>query len=528
MHRRLSLLLLPALAATGLAFAPPAAAATDVYTVTTTDDIVDAGDGLLSRREAIALAGNDAGESEIVLAPGASYPLTICNGSPPEHSNVDGDLDLPADDAGVTITGNGATIDQNCAAERVLLTQQPIVVRNLTITGGDSGSGSVFGEQPGAGIYAYEDVTVEDSRFVGNYARTGASVYAGGDIDIVRTVINGNTGTSGTAGATGVGVTSTVTATDSLVYGNTGGAQLAFSGVDDVVVRNTTITDNDAIAPNTYTSILSANHDLLVQHSTVAGNDLVNGATIYSGTTATITSSIVVNDADWPECHALTPVTTSGGGNLFRDTTCGSQPTDHTGVTNPLLTALADHGGPTMTQVPMSGSTAIDAAACDPTIATDQRGVTRPQGSACDAGAVEVGVAPDGVLRLGTGPWRGDGVHNLTGTGQTRVAVVHRGGSARFRLRADNDGELDDTFIVRGPAGRGRVLARYSVGTTDVTAAVVAGREIPLAAGGHGFVTATIRVAPGAPHGLVRSFVLRTRSSIGHAEDRVIARIRVA
>src|SRR5690349_4342977 len=148
MRRLLSVLILPALAAAGLALAQPAAAAAASYTVTTTDDVVDGGDGLLSLREAVTLAGTDDADSEIVLAPGATYHLTICNPSPPEHLNADGDLDLPADNDGVTITGNGATIDQDCAAERVLLTQQPIVVRHLTITGGDSASVSTFGEQP--------------------------------------------------------------------------------------------------------------------------------------------------------------------------------------------------------------------------------------------------------------------------------------------------------------------------------------------------------------------------------------------
>ncbi len=65
--------------------------------------------------------------------------------------------------------------------------------------------------------------------------------------------------------------------------------------------------------------------------------------------------------------------------------------------TNPNLGPLASNGGPTQTYLPAAGSPAIDKIP-NPTTAdgfslcpgTDQRGVTRPQGSKCDIGSVEV------------------------------------------------------------------------------------------------------------------------------------------
>jgi hypothetical protein len=57
--------------------------------------------------------------------------------------------------------------------------------------------------------------------------------------------------------------------------------------------------------------------------------------------------------------------------------------------TEPLLGPLQNNGGPTMTSALLSNSPAIntaDNAACPP---TDQRGVPRPQGPACDIGAYE-------------------------------------------------------------------------------------------------------------------------------------------
>jgi hypothetical protein len=55
---------------------------------------------------------------------------------------------------------------------------------------------------------------------------------------------------------------------------------------------------------------------------------------------------------------------------------------------DPLLGPLADNGGPTWTHLPQAGSPAIDGGGT--CTGVDQRGVTRPQGIACDIGAVEV------------------------------------------------------------------------------------------------------------------------------------------
>jgi hypothetical protein len=79
------------------------------------------------------------------------------------------------------------------------------------------------------------------------------------------------------------------------------------------------------------------------------------------------------------------------GHNLgFPDNSCGA----HLATGDPRLGPLADNGGPTQTMALPAGSAAIDAvpatgAGCP---ATDQRGVTRPQGPACDIGAYEAAV----------------------------------------------------------------------------------------------------------------------------------------
>ena len=86
------------------------------------------------------------------------------------------------------------------------------------------------------------------------------------------------------------------------------------------------------------------------------------------------------------ECSGLIR---SLGHNLSGDDTCKlNQPTDLS-TTNPLLGPLQNNGGPTDTHALLPGSPAIDAGDDATCPDADQRGIFRPQGLACDMGAVE-------------------------------------------------------------------------------------------------------------------------------------------
>jgi hypothetical protein len=89
------------------------------------------------------------------------------------------------------------------------------------------------------------------------------------------------------------------------------------------------------------------------------------------------------------------------GYNLTDDTSCAlAEPTDLV-VADAMLGPLQDNGGPTETHDLLPGSPAIDAGSMDcPPPDTDQRGVARPQGAACDIGAVEYLPEPRGALAL--------------------------------------------------------------------------------------------------------------------------------
>src|SRR5262249_1132149 len=91
----------------------------------------------------------------------------------------------------------------------------------------------------------------------------------------------------------------------------------------------------------------------------------------------------------------------SNGYNFSDDASCDFVGTgDRQGAGNPDLAALANNGGPTATRLPGSTSPLVDAipAASSQSdgasgVTPDQRGSRRPQGGACDIGAVEVEVA---------------------------------------------------------------------------------------------------------------------------------------
>ena len=79
-----------------------------------------------------------------------------------------------------------------------------------------------------------------------------------------------------------------------------------------------------------------------------------------------------------------------GGHNICSDSSALFTAETSRNVLDPLLGPLSDNGGPTPTLGLLTGSPAIDAGDDSVCPATDQRGVPRPQGLACDIGAFEL------------------------------------------------------------------------------------------------------------------------------------------
>jgi hypothetical protein len=149
---------------------------------------------------------------------------------------------------------------------------------------------------------------------------------------------------------------------------------------------------------------------------------------LSGGTTSLINTIVASNSAPTaPDCFGSP---TSLGNNLIGNNSGCSYSSgngDRVGTfsspKDPLLGALQDNGGPTLTHEILTGSEAIDTGNDSAAPATDQRGTSRPQGSASDIGAFE--------LVTGTS------VPGVTGWGLLAIAIVMAAFSARwFRRRA--------------------------------------------------------------------------------------------
>jgi predicted outer membrane repeat protein len=275
----------------------------------------------------------------------------------------------------------------------------------------------------GGAIYADEDgdITVIDSTVNGSDADgPGGAIWGlDGDITIVNSTLNGNRADDrgGAIGGEADVLVINSTIARNLAVAHVGGGIWSRS---DAYVINSTISDNYAegvgggiLAAGTVGLAYSTVQDNIapVAGNVGAGERLESFGSII-GPTKTETGGHV--QPTETNCHV--PTATSFGYNLVTDDSCHlSGPGDVIGG-DPMLGPLAQNGGLGETRVQQPGSPVIDripASDCSfapfedmrqiqqqledlvtyrlAIGATDQRGVTRPQGPMCDVGAVEVG-----------------------------------------------------------------------------------------------------------------------------------------
>jgi hypothetical protein len=123
-----------------------------------------------------------------------------------------------------------------------------------------------------------------------------------------------------------------------------------------------------------------------------AGAGLVSAG---DASNVTVHDSIIANGANNAahNCATFESKIVSLGNNLEDRNDCGFNQAGDLVSRDPKLGALAANGGPTQTMALTAGTPAVDAAGATCDAATDQRGVTRPQGPGCDIGAFELAVA---------------------------------------------------------------------------------------------------------------------------------------
>ena len=290
--------------------------------------------------------------------------------------------------------------------------------QNSALTGGGGGAAEGGGlASDGGGVVTLTGSTVSANS--ASMADAGAADGGGianfaGSLAIANSTISANIALSPAAGgvptAQGAGVLSSgpLAITSSTVTGNTANASSAGTaqgGAVDVsgsaTISNSTITGNSASTTGTGTSdgggvSASTSQPVTLTSSTIDANSAAggsggsNGANLFAGvaTLPSVENSIVSsgNGAGGTNCSGNV---TSQGHNVDSGKSCGFTAAGDQQGTDAQLGPLQDNGGPTQTQAVHVGSPVIDAANTADCPATDQRGVARPQGPACDIGALE-------------------------------------------------------------------------------------------------------------------------------------------
>jgi hypothetical protein len=281
------------------------------------------------------------------------------------------------------------------------------------------------GEALGGGIASNDAIELHFSTISGNsaLANVGGYAYGGGlftryGLYAAYSTISGNTATGFGYGG-GASVLGYTTIHSSVVNGNTAayGAGLAlfggYVGPGDLTIANSTIAQNHATG---FAAGIEASGPLMVSSSTIAGNigdhpSNAAGIVIEGANTLQLASSIVANNTQAGVAHDISGASAiSGSANLVGASTVALPPGTLSG--NPMLAALADNGGQTLTMRLLPGSPAIDAGS-NPTITLcDQRAGSylpngaftarflRTNGSATDIGAFESG-AGDSIFASG-------------------------------------------------------------------------------------------------------------------------------
>ena len=339
-----------------LVLALPASADAANFVVTRLDDPAPGAcaPGDCSLREAVNAANATPAADSITLG-GGTHELTQASmtGDTPAVNDLDATAPL-------TITGAGAAstaIDAN-GIDRVLdanVTAPGIVqLTAIKITGGS---------QSGIENLSGTDLRLTDSAVVGNTnagcCGGGIDSNSGGSLTLDRTTVSGNTGSSGG----GIWVAINATLTNTTISGNTATSEGGgiYNEFGTSTLTNTTIVSNTAPAGT--------------------------GGGITNYDTTQLKNSIVANNTGGNCATFSAP--TSLGHNLESGTDCAFNGPGDLQSTNPMLGPLVNNGGQTETHALLPGSPAIDAGDNVGCPATDQRGVSRPQGLACDIGAYE-------------------------------------------------------------------------------------------------------------------------------------------
>jgi predicted outer membrane repeat protein len=274
-----------------------------------------------------------------------------------------------------------------------------LIVQGSTVRGNSANRGG--------GIYVglYGVVTVTESTFSDNSTLGyGGGVFSYGRLAIQNSSFSDNSAAADGGAICNVGPMTMLNSTvfDNSASNNGGGI---FTNSEDMTVRNSTFMGNSAansgggiyshdqlpIWNSTFLSNTAKNFGggifgdwhTMMWNNTLSGNSATSGGGIRASGVLELHNTIIANSPAGGDCINVGSIVYNDR-NLIEDSTC-----DPAFNGDPVLGSLHDNGGSTWTMALLPGSPAIDAGDDGTCIPTDQRGVSRPQGSRCDIGAYE-------------------------------------------------------------------------------------------------------------------------------------------
>ena len=317
-----------------------------------------------------AARGGNGGEGGGILNDGGQITLV--------DSTVSGNSAGAAADGGdFTSAGNGT--DGGYGGGGGGIANSPastLAIERSTISGNHAGNGGAGGE--------------------GNTGGDGAGGGSGGAIlNLGQLSVSVSTISANAAGAGGSGGLGDTASGGSGGFGGSGGG--VWTSGNPVVMTNATVSGNatgtgglggdgapnGTDLPGGVGGGIDTEGDATLRNATVANNAAARAGGIFAeGGNMSETGSVIAANRPY-NCGGTF---LDDGHNLtFGDATCPGPEAD------PKLGPLRANGGPTQTIALGAGSAAVDlippASGCPP---TDQRGVARPHGAGCDAGAYEL------------------------------------------------------------------------------------------------------------------------------------------
>jgi hypothetical protein len=329
-------------------------------------------------------------------------------------------VEMATNEAGAGVGNTGVGAESGDGGNGGAIANEPsgnLTIRSsrfLTNTAGPPGqgqSGSIGGRGGGGGaIFSEGTLDIANSDFENNIAgdarsgfltdhqgsggKGGAIQIAGNGTAIIRNTLFRRNEAGGSVDAdAGVGGAIHSTGTSMQLVNSTLTGNQILTGMDAANHgRGGAIATEDSADTLINNTIINNNNDPGVSTTPYAVRE-GGGVKIFNGGSMSLRNTILAHNAaaSGPQCSNDGLISNIGGNFSFP--AAGACP-GMTAVDPGVSRALAANGGPTLTHALLAGAAAIDAAATCPDITgsltTDQRGLPRPSGPACDSGAFEL------------------------------------------------------------------------------------------------------------------------------------------